>query len=262
MSDTSPVHLRIDAPAATLVLQRPQRCNALDRRTLELLVQMLEDLHLEKRVRAVILTGTGDHFCAGTDLHELQQTFDSPEALVTWHDDTQALLALIETMLRFPKPLLVGVNGAVVGAGLAIMLAADFVIAADTATIRMPESQRGLNPGLTTPLLNFRIGSSAAARLLLTGAPVSAEEARSLGLFHECVHADQVWARCFQVAQQCATGARESHQLTKQMINETLGEQLWTQLAVGAAHMATARTTEAAREGVAAFLEKREPRWD
>ena len=145
---------------------------------------------------------------------------------------------------------------------MAVMLAADFVIASDHASIQMPESQRGLSPGLSTPLLNFRIGSSAAARLLLTGAKVSAEEAKNLGLFHELVTPEQVWARCFEMANQCAAGARESHQLTKQMINETLGEDLLTQLRVGAAHMATARTTDAAREGVSAFLEKREPQWD
>ena len=83
-----------------------------------------------------------------------------------------------------------------------------------------------------------------------------------MNLFHETVPSDFVWARCQELAAACAKGARESHQLTKQMINETIGETMLRQLSIGAANTAAARTTGAAREGIAAFLEKREPDWD
>ena len=125
----------------------------------------------------------------------------------------------------------------------------------------MPEALRGLSAGVTTPLLNFRLGASVASSLLYSAAAVEANEALTFGLFHEVVETELVWARSFEMAKECAAGARESHQLTKQMLNETIGETLMTQLSIGAANMAAARTTDAAKEGVAAFLEKREPNW-
>jgi enoyl-CoA hydratase/carnithine racemase len=91
--------------------------------------------------------------------------------------------------------------------------------------------------------------------------PISAAEALHVGLYHEVVAGEVVWARAQELAGQIAKGAPESVQLTKRMLNETIGEHLFIQLAAGAAASATARTTEAAAEGLAAFLEKRDPVW-
>ncbi len=97
--------------------------------------------------------------------------------------------------------------------------------------------------------------------LLCTSAVIDAQRARQWGVFHEVVKADHLWPRAVELAEQCARGAPESLQLTKRMLNETIGEQLLTLLSAGAAVSATARTTEAAAEGLKAFLEKREPKW-
>jgi methylglutaconyl-CoA hydratase len=107
----------------------------------------------------------------------------------------------------------------------------------------------------------FRIGASHAANLLLTARTIDANEAHRIGLFHEIVASDLVWARAQEIAGEIAQSAPESLQLTKRLLNETIGEHLETLLTAGAADSATARTTEAAREGLAAFLEKREPKW-
>jgi methylglutaconyl-CoA hydratase len=115
--------------------------------------------------------------------------------------------------------------------------------------------------GLVAPLLTFRLGASQAARLLLTAEPIDAAEAHRIGLYHELTGEDQIWARAHALAMACAGSAPEALQLTKKMLNETIGEHLETLLAAGAAASATARTTEAAQEGLTAFLEKREPRW-
>lgn len=255
------VQIRKDIPSGTIILNRPDKCNALSREMIEMLQQAFEDLHQEKKVRAVILTGTGNIFCSGTDMHQLKETMEDENAFQIWHEDVQAFQTLIETMLRFPKPIIAAVNGAVVGAGVALMLACDLVVADENAQLLVPEAQRGLNPGLTTPLLAFRIGSGQSANVLFSGIPISAQISENLGLFHEVVANELVWARSHEAAKACSTGAQESYQLIKKMLNETVGEALFTQLSIAAANMAAARTTDAAKEGISAFLEKRPPEW-
>ena len=105
------------------------------------------------------------------------------------------------------------------------------------------------------------LDAGRAANLLLTARTIEASEAHRIGLFHEIVSSDLVWARAQEIAGEIAKSAPESLQLTKRLLNETLGENLTTQLTAGAIMSATARTTEAAAEGLAAFLEKREPKW-
>ena len=262
MVSEQPIQLRLDPPVATIVLNRPARHNALDRTLVKSLREALVDMHGQRNCKALVLTGSGDTFCAGTDLHEVHAAFGAPESMARWYEDTQEFLGLIEALLRFPKPIIAAINGPVIGSGVGLMLAADFIIASQEASVRLPESRLGLSAGVSTPLLSFRVGASAASRMLLSASPVNAEQALQTGLFHELVPPDFVWGRSFEVANQCAAGARESHQMIKQMINETIGESLLTQLSIGAANMAAARTTDAAREGVSAFLEKREPDWD
>ena len=256
------INVRRDGPCGTIVLNRPERKNALSREAVEQLSEALEDFHGERSVRAVILTGSGDSFCAGTDLSQLKETAESKNALALWHKDSRAFLELIEQMLRFPKPIIASVNGWVLGSGVSLMLASDIVVGGANSRLGMPEALRGLNPGITTPLMSFRIGTAAASKVLYSGVPVTASDSLRLGLYQEVVEDSLVWARCLEIANACAAGARESHQMTKQLLNETIGENLFTQLSIGTANMAAARTTPAASEGIAAFLEKREPQWD
>lgn len=256
------VQIRKDGPCGTIVINRPDRRNALSREIVEMVGQALDDFNAERSVRAIMLTGTGDTFSSGTDLHQMKETSESTNALQIWHDDAMAFLELVEKMLRYPKPIIASINGWAVGSGISLMLASDIVVGGRSSKLLMPEALRGLSAGITTPLLSFRVGTGMASGILYSGAPLESEESLNLGLFHEVVDDDLLWARCFELASQCASGARESHQMTKQMINETIGENLFTQLSIGAANMAAARTTPAAKEGVAAFLEKREPIWD
>ena len=168
---------------------------------------------------------------------------------------------LLEQMLLFPKPIIAAVNGPAVAGGAGLVLAADIVVAAPDAKFGLPEPRRGLVAGLVAPLLTFRIGAGPAANLLLTARLAEADEAYRLGIYHELTAHAMLWARAHQLAMECAKSAPESLQLTKRMLNETIGELLGTLLAAGAAASATARTTEAASEGLAAFLEKRNPKW-
>jgi methylglutaconyl-CoA hydratase len=255
------VIVKKNLPSGTIILNRPEKRNALTRQFIDDLSQALDDLHQERQVRAVILTGAGTAFCAGMDLAEMQETANQPDAWRLWHEDALRYRELLDKLLQFPKPVIAAINGPVVAGGAGLMLASDIVVAATDAKFALPEPRRGIVAGMVSPLLAFRIGASHAANLLLTARTIDAAEAQRIGLFHELVKSDVVWARAQQIAGEIAESAPEALQLTKKMLNETIGEHLGTMLSAGAAASATARTTDAAREGLAAFLEKRPAKW-
>jgi methylglutaconyl-CoA hydratase len=257
------IDVKVTGAIGTIVLNRPHRRNALTRAMLAQLAEVFSDLHLEKRVRAIILTGAGSAFCAGMDVHEMQHAATLPDAKKTqdWGDTAEAYCDLVTRMLQLPKPIIASVNGPAVAGGAGLVLASDIVVATHTAQFGLPEPRRGLVAGVVAPLLAFRAGGGTAARLLVTSSLYTAEEAHRLGIYHELIDEPRLWARCAQLGEECAAGAPESVQLTKRLLYETVGEQLSTQLSVGAAMSATARTTEAAQEGLTAFVEKRKPEW-
>lgn len=255
------VDLKKYVPSGTIILNRRDKRNALTRETMFELKQALEDFRQERKVRAVILTGAGKAFCSGMDLEEMLATSKRPDAQSQWYSDAVQYKELIEAMLRFPKPIIAAVNGPAVAGGAGLVLASDIVVAGEGASFALPEPRRGLVAGLVSPLLTFRIGAGYAANLLLSARTIDAAEALRVQLFHELVKDDLVWARAHALAEECAKSAPESILLTKRMLNENIGEHLNVLLSAGAAASATARTTEAAQEGLAAFLEKRAPNW-
>ncbi len=255
------IQVKCHYPSGTIVLNRPEKRNALSRSMIRDIHQAFEDLHQERKVRAVILTGSGAAFCAGMDLEEMRETAKRDDAQQMWQYDSRIYQELVEYMLRFPKPIIAAVNGPAVAGGAGLLLASDIVLATPAAKFGLPEPKRGLVAGMVSPLLAFRTTPGQAARLLLTGDIIPAETAQSIGIYHEIVEPDLLWAKAHALAETIALSAREAIQLTKRMLNETIGERIFTMLAAGAAASAAARTTEAAAEGLAAFLEKREPVW-
>jgi methylglutaconyl-CoA hydratase len=255
------ITIKVNVPSGTIILNRPEKRNALTRQMIADLAQAFDDLHQEKRVRAVILTGRGSAFCAGMDLAEMQTTSEQPDSLAQWHHDAVQYRELLEQMLRFPKPLIAAVQGPALAGGLGLVLACDLTVGTPESLFGLPEPRRGIVAGMVSPLLAFRIGAGHAANLLLTARTIDAVEAHRIGLLHEMSSNDLLWVRAQELAGEIAKCAPESLLLTKRMLNETIGEHLGTLLSAGAAASATARTTEAAREGLAAFLEKREPVW-
>src|SRR5439155_12909180 len=163
---------------------------------------------------------------------------------------------VVTKMIELPKPIIASVNGPAVAGGAGLGLASDIVVASPTAQFGLPEPRRGIIAGVVAPLLAFRAGGGTAARLLLTSALYPADEMYRLGIYHELIDESRLWARCVQIGEECAAGAPDALQLTKRLLYETIGEQLATELTVGAAMSATSRTTEAAQEGLTAFIEK------
>ena len=257
------IDVKVTGAVGTIVLNRPQRRNALTRAMLAQLAEALSDLHLEKRVRAIVLTGAGSAFCAGMDVHEMHAAATLPDAEKTqdWGDTAEAYCELV--------------------------VADDSVTEADHRLGQRPgRGRRGgprtgvrhrrcqpcrpIRPARTSPRHRGRRGRPAAgiprgrrhrcpaARLL-----VALPRRRGPPTWHlsRADRRSRLWARCAQIGEECAAGAPEAVQLTKRLLYETVGEQLATQLTVGAAMSATARTTEAAQEGLTAFVEKRKPEW-
>lgn len=256
------INVRVDAPTATITLDRADKRNALTPQMVEALREALRDLYQEKRVRAVILTGSGDAFCGGRDVREmLDHGDDETVDQQRFGEQTEVYRELLEDMLRLPKPIIAAVNGAAVGAGAGLVLASDIVIGCPQARFGLPAARLGVVAGVEAPLLAFRLGAGPAARLLLTGGLIESDEALRLGVYHEAVPSDLVWARASEIGAQCATAAPEAVVITKRLLSDTIGEQLMTQLSSGVIAAASAQTTEAAREGLHAFVEKRAPKW-
>ena len=257
------VDVKIHQAVATVLLQRPSICNALSPQMLEELNTAFSDIHQEKRVQAVVLSGSGPHFCSGLDLNTLLAISDleASEALPQWFSIWERLRELFETMLRFPKPIIAAIDGGAIGAGLGLALASDLIVSSENAFFASPEIQLGLAAGPTAALLHFRFGSRVTTQMLLAGYSLPAGEAHALNLIDRPVTSEQIWVRANELASQCALAPRESQQATKRILNECIGEQLMTQLAAGAAQSVAACTTDAAGEGIRSFLEKREPVW-
>ena len=127
------VRINIHERSDTIILNRPAKRNALSRALLTELSQALSDLHLERRVRAVILTGAGPAFCAGMDLQEMRETSQQENPHTQWHEDAVQYRDVLELMWRFPKPLIAAVNGPAMAGGAGLLLACDLVVASSAA---------------------------------------------------------------------------------------------------------------------------------
>jgi len=257
------VNVKVHAPTATILMDRGDHGNALDERLMEDLAQALDDLHQEKRVRAIILTGSGANFCTGMDLHELHghSKRDPLDALPHWIEQWQRLAELTERFLRFPKPVIAAVDGQASGAGFSLALACDMIVASNNAQFTSTAIQRGMVAGVLAPLLTFRVGGAIAARLVMTGQVLTATEAARIGFVTRIASSDQIWVAANELAQTCAVWPASPMAATKRLLNESIGEAIFTHLAVGAATAATSCSTEVAAEGLAAFVEKRSASW-
>jgi enoyl-CoA hydratase/carnithine racemase len=246
------VDVKIHDNIATILLDRPAACNALNPRLTADLMTALSDVHQEKRIRAVVLAGSGDHFCAGMDLKVMAEIASMPEAEAQsqWYTLWTDMTRLLEEILRFPKPVIAAVDGAAIGGGFALALAADCVVASERATFAVPAARRGIASGAVAALIAFRLSGAVAARMLLTGQPIDAAEAHRLGLCPPPVASDQIWVAATELAGDTTRGPREAVQAIKRQLNEDVGENLLTQLAAGAASSATSCTTEPAIEAI------------
>lgn len=246
---------------AILVLQlaRPQVRNALSRSLRRSLASALAEAKDDADVRAVVLTGQGNAFCAGLDLGELKGSLTFPSE--QHRSDSRALADLFLQMVRFPKPLLAAVNGHAVAGGAGLVTACDVAVMADDAKIGYTEARIGFVAALVSVLLVRQVGDKHARDLLLSARLISATEAARLGLVNEVCPKDEVLPLTLARAEQMVANAPSSLRLTKELLAGVGGMSLEDGMRWAVDVNALARTGDELSEGVRAFLDKRDPDW-
>ncbi len=254
-------HLEINSATATLTLTRADKRNALKRETLTQLAEHLEEIRENKDVRLLVLAAEGTVFCAGMDLGEMQDRANSSMSKQEWHRDSEIYCEVLRRLYSLRIPTITAVNGPAVAGGMGLVLACDLVVASQNASFMLPEPMRGITAAMVTPLLLHRVGGGPATGLLLSGEKWTAERAFTLGLCHDVVPADRLSGRVQQLIHNILSGSREALAITKEHVSRMTGGLISQQLTDSMAISAIARETADAREGLQAFLEKRNPNW-
>jgi len=241
-------------PQITLVtLNRPERRNAL---TIELLTELVAAIKVasdEAHERILILRGAGAAFCTGLDL----KAATSQNAHATAEMVAKALLALSQTRLVT----IAAVHGAAVAGGAGIMSACDFVVAAEGTKIGYPEVRRGLVAGLVMTFLRRQTGERNMSELLLGSELIDAERAKEIGLVNRVVSQENLMSEAQKFADSALQGAPGALMQTKQLIEDLWWRSVKEDIDLALKHHMQARESNEAREGIAAFNEKRPPDW-
>jgi methylglutaconyl-CoA hydratase len=235
-------------------LNRPERRNSL---TIELLTELISAITAaanDAQQRVLILRGAGAAFCTGLDLKEAA---DQTKAHATAEMVAKTLIAIAETRLVT----IAAVHGAAVAGGAGIMSACDFVVAAEKTKIGYPEVRRGLVAGLVMTFLRRQIGERNLRELVLSGELFDAARAKEIGLVNRVVAPDQVLNEAQKFADSVLQGAPKAIAQTKKLIEELWSTSVREDVDLALKHHMQARESEEAREGIAAFNEKRKPNW-
>jgi methylglutaconyl-CoA hydratase len=246
--------------SAWITLDRPAIHNAFDERLIAELTAALCGLAGEPAVRAVVLTGSGKSFSAGADLNWMRRTatYGEAENLA----DARALARLMATLNELPKPTIARVNGAALGGGTGLVACCDVVVASAQAVFGTTEVRLGLIPAVIGPYVIAAIGARQARRLMLTGERIDAAEAARIGLVHQVVAADELDGAIAAVLDRLRRGGPAALGAAKRLIHDLAGRPIAPDLIDDTARrIAALRATPEAREGLAAFLEKRPATW-
>ncbi len=240
--------------AAVLTLDRPAALNALSRELVTQLADRLDEAAADATVRVVVLTGSAKAFCAGADIAEIEQMAGASPLHRMPFD------RLFDTVATLPVPTIAAVRGLAFGGGCELVLACDTAVAGRSARFAVPEVKLGVIPGAGgTQRLVHAIGKAKAMRMLLTGSPVDAQWAYDAGLVADLVDDDAVLARALRIAAQITPNAPRAVAYAADAARHAAE----TTLAQGLAHerrnFVLALATDDAREGVAAFTDRREP---
>jgi len=255
---TDGLRVEVDGPIATLTLDRPAALNALTVPVKVALREALESLAADRGVRVVILTGAGRAFCAGQDLAER----DEPDAAPLEVEVRERYNPIIRALRSMGQPVIAAVNGVAAGAGASLAFACDLRIAAEDARFVLAFGRIGLVPDSgATWFLPRLVGPAKAAELALVGDPLDAAEALRLGLVSRVVPGDELMSEARALAVRLAEGAPLALALTKAALQRSMTIDLDEALEGEAKLQGIAGASADHAEGLAAFREKRPPRF-
>jgi methylglutaconyl-CoA hydratase len=247
-----------DAAVPTITLSRPEKRNAISRAMIDELIAVLEEFETGA-TRVVILTGAGKAFCAGMDLEALSAIAAySPEENL---EDSRRMARLFRSLYFFPKPLIAAVNGPAIAGGTGIAAMCDFTLSVPEAKFGYTEVKIGFIPALVSIFLRRQIGEKRARDLLLTGRVFDAAEAVALGLVNEIVPADKLMTRARELADSLLAASPTSLIRTKLLLRRCAEVEIDREIELAVQENANIRASADFKEGLAAFLEKRPPKW-
>jgi len=256
------IDLKVECTIATIILNRPDKRNAMSDDMRSEFIHALELVAADKAIKALVLTGAGKGFCAGGDISGMQRRMNAPAGEVGfngWHRQQRVhhTQALLHTM---PKPVIAAVNGAASGLGADTALACDFIIASEWASFSWSYIHRGIVPdGGGMYFLPRRVGLPKAKELIFTGRKVDVDEALALGIVDRKAAADTLVADAQAWAAELGQGSGTALALTKTILNQSFELSSHDVFAQGSQAQGICYTSTEHRESVLAFLSKSAP---
>ncbi len=248
-----------DGKILTIAFNRPEVNNATNPVMHQELERIFPLIGTDRDTHVVVLTGEGRTFSAGGDINTLKASLDNQ---ARWVESMEEARRIVYAMLDVDRPVIAKVNGHAIGLGATLALCCDIVIAKDSAKIGDPHVGVGLVAGdggaVLWPAL---VGHAKAKRYLLTGDPISGEEAERIGLISEAAPAEELDERVAALAQRLADGAAVAIRLTKKSINMDLRQRMDAMLDAHLGFETWSHLSNDHREALEAFLEKREPKF-
>jgi len=243
-------------PILVLRIDRPDARNALTGAVIRGLGAAVADAERDPEIRAVVLTATGDRaFCAGMDL----RAFASGEDIGLGSDEAAAAYARL-CQGKLGIPVIGAANGSAVGGGLELLLGADIIVASSAAKFGLPEVKRGLFPAGGGTSIGTRIPIGAALEIALTGDPITAQRGYELGLINAVVEPDEVLNTALDYARRIAANAPLGLAAVKELVRSSLTDPEYASERLGY-WQSLVFASDDAKEGAAAFMEKRAPAW-
>ncbi|HJW25745.1 MAG TPA: enoyl-CoA hydratase/isomerase family protein [Rhodocyclaceae bacterium] len=254
------LEIEISGAVATLWMNRPDVHNAFDETLIDELGRACKALDQDPAVRVVVLAGRGKSFSAGADLNWMKRAagYTVDENL----RDARALAGMLRTLAEMKKPTVARVHGAALGGGMGLACACDIAVASTQAVFATSEVKFGIIPAAISPYVLRAIGARQAYRYFQTAERIGAGQAREIGLVHEAVAPEELDAKVQEIVAALLLGGPAAQAAAKELIAAVDQRPLNQNLVDDTAHrIAHLRATPEAREGIAAFLEKRHPDW-
>lgn len=254
------IEIQRQGAVITVWLNRPEVHNAFSSRLVVELFEAFNRIADDAATRVVVVAGRGKSFSAGGDLGEMKAAGQS--SLERNQADAMRFAETLRSIAQLDKPTIARVHGAALGGGMGLAAACDICIASDNASFATSEVRLGVIPAIISPYVVRCIGERQAARWFLTAERISAARAAEIGLVHECVPAEALDAKVAEIAAALLQGGPMAQAAAKDLIR-TVANRLLTDdlLAETSFRIASQRAQPEAREGLSAFLEKRNAEW-